>query len=358
MNWRGLVAGAALVLVCVSRALADVSADIDAASKATDAEKYDEAIGLTTHDLAGNHLQPEERANFLAIRGKALVRKNQFADAERDFADALRIAPDRDARKTVIGAAAGAYAGLAHTLYDAEKWDDAAANFAIAANYDPGDEDNWLWQARAHVASTEFDKAIEESNRLIAIDNTASNAYLLKASAEELKFDYDDALIDYGTAIRIDPRHLGALAWRGRLYVMLGQYDLARQDLDAALSVAPDDVSAVMWMHILHMKTKEDDAAWLKRTFAKLDANEWPAPALAYFLGKKTGDQIVDIALHGKKTIHDHQRCDAWFYLGENALRQGDKNKADALFQRTVKGCTAEDFEWDAAAAELRPTPE
>lgn len=357
MNWRSLMVGTALALACVPYALADASADIDAASNANNVKKYDTAIGLATRDLAYKHLRPDERATLLAIRGAALVGKKQFADAERDFGDALRIAPDRDARKTIISDAAGAYSGLAHALYDAERWDEAAANFAMAANYDPGDEDNWLWQAHAHLASTEFDKAIEECSRLVAIDNTASKAYALKASAEELKFDYDDALLDYGAAIRIDPQYLGALAWRGRLYVMLGQYDLARRDLDAALSIEPDDVSAVMWMHVLHMKTKEDDAVWLKKTFAKLDPNEWPAPALAYFLGKKTDDQIVDIALHSKKTIHDHQRCDAWFYLGEDALRQGDKDKADALFRRTVKSCTAEDFEWDAAAAELARMP-
>ena len=357
MIWLGLAMGAALALICASPVLADASDDIDTAAKAFETERPDEALALATRDLADSNLRPEERATFLAIRGAVLVGKGRLSDAERDFGDALRIAPDRDARKTVIDYANGAYSGLGSKLFDAEKWDDAAASYAIAANYDPSDEDDWLWQARAHLANIEFDKAIAECNRLIAIDNTAAKAYLLKASVEELKFDYDGALLDYGTAIRIDPKYTGALVWRGRLHVMRGQFELGRRDLAAALSIEPDDITAVLWTHILHMKTNQDDMAWLGKAYGRLSADRWPAPALAYFLRRKTGDQLVDTALHSKNTIRDHQKCDGWFYLGEDALRKDDKDKARALFQRTVKGCTAEDFEWDAAAAELARMP-
>jgi lipoprotein NlpI len=354
MNWRGWVLGTSIAFACMHYASAGETSDVGAASKAIDARKYDDAVRLATRGLQGNGLSANDRTKLLAIRGSALVEEARAADAEKDFTMAMALAPDREARGSVIGVVTNAYIGYGKRLFADGRLELAAESFAAAENYSPDDEEAFNWEIVALVAGNQFDKAIDACDRFVAENPTSTYPYREKAFVEEVKSDFADAFLDYTTALRIDPKSLGALAGRGRLYVLTKQFELARHDLEAANSLAPDDVSGVMWLHILHIKTNRDDAAWLRESMTKLSETEWPAPALDYFLGKKTGKQIVDIALHSHDTIYFRQMCDAWFYLGEDALRHGDKGSAREFFQRTVKSCTAEDFEWDAAASELR----
>jgi len=73
---------------------------------------------------------------------------------------------------------------------------------------------------------------------------TDAAGFLRRAAAETSRGDFDAAIADYGKAIALDPK--SAAAFHGRALADRGKGDLvkARADMDTAISFAPDDADA------------------------------------------------------------------------------------------------------------------
>ena len=152
-----------------------------------------------------------------------------------------------------------------------------------------------------------------------------------------------------------DPRNAMDLkpGYRGRAYAVLGNYPAAARDLERTIALNPHDASSLLWLHIVHMRTGKDDAGWLKQKVMGHDLHKWPGLALSYFLSRTSAKDLVTFAQTSPDTARQEQRCDAWFYLGEEALAHGDRKGARDLFRQAVTGCDAVDFEWAPAKVEL-----
>jgi lipoprotein NlpI len=80
----------------------------------------------------------------------------------------------------------------------------------------------------------------------------------------------------------------------------------------------------------------------------------WPAPVIHMFLGQTTPAAVLaaaDDPNAAKKTDHV---CEANFYSGEWALRQGNKDDAARLFRVAARDCPRAFVEATAAALELK----
>jgi lipoprotein NlpI len=79
---------------------------------------------------------------------------------------------------------------------------------------------------------------------------------------------------------------------------------------------------------------------------------EWPAPLVQMFLGQTTPTSVAAAAeiLGRKRPI---LTCEANFFSGEFALREGDKNEAERLFRLSIN-CPVDFAERYAAIAELK----
>ncbi len=96
------------------------------------------------------------------------------------------------------------------------------------------------WEsASAYLKNGQYDKAIEDYSRAIAIDPNNANAYNGRGIAYRKKDQYDKALEDFNKAIAIDPNSANAYNGRGIAYRKKDQYDKALEDFNKAIAIKP-----------------------------------------------------------------------------------------------------------------------
>jgi len=314
--------------------------DFAAALAAERRDDADGALAAATKALATPGLSPRDAAMLHGIRAFALLVRGE--DALGD----MRAAPEQKAFF------AHGYASRGNRLLAAQSWDEAAASYSKALGFDPKRKSAFVGRGIAELANTDADAALADFDRALALGAT-SDIYRHRGEAREQALDFEGAAADYSAALRLDPL---ADAWglRGRVEAVLGRTGMARGDLEHAIAIRPRSTIDYVWLHIVHLRQKIDDRAWLAGAAMRLDLGEWPGPAFAYYAGQIPADDMTQIALKSASTAKWHQRCDGWFYLGEEAAARGDEAHARELFRKTVSSCNALDYEWDAAKLELK----
>ena len=94
--------------------------------------------------------------------------------------------------------------------------------------------------------------------------------------------------------------------------------------------------------------------AGLSQAISTIDMTKWPAPVIRMFLGQMTPAAVLAAADDPDATKKKGQVCEANFYSGELALRQGAKDEATRLFRLAASDCPKDFIEWPAANAELK----
>jgi tetratricopeptide (TPR) repeat protein len=133
-------------------------------------------------------------------RGDALVDKDRFEEANKDFDKAIELLPTF----------AMAYYNRGNMYQKQKKYDQALADFNKAIRYRP-----------------DFDKAY--NNRGTLYKETSR---------------FDEAIVDYDRAISINPGYYMVYNNRGSVYILQKQYQLAIEDLDRAIAIKPDFAEA------------------------------------------------------------------------------------------------------------------
>ncbi len=86
------------------------------------------------------------------------------------------------------------------------------------------------------------------ANKVIAMDNTLSRAYLAKGFAECGLYQYLDAIGTLAKSIAMDPTVGLTYVKRGQCYYMLKKYSHAKSDLIKAIQLAPDMNEAYVFL--------------------------------------------------------------------------------------------------------------
>ena len=170
--------------------------------------------------------------------------------------------------------------------------------------------------------------------------------------AYHAKGDDDRAIADYDQAIQLDPKNVYAYFNRGRTNLYAGALPKALADFNQAAAVDPKYAYAALWLDIVAQRSNVPSR--LSQATATIDMTAWPAPVINMFLGQMTPAAVLAAAADPDATKKQGQVCEANFYSGELALRQGAKDDAKRLFEAAADGCPRAFVEWDAANAELR----
>jgi lipoprotein NlpI/transglutaminase-like putative cysteine protease len=150
-----------------------------------------------------------------------------------------------------------------------------------------------------------------------------------------------------------NPRDFEALFIRAKAHYASKQYPLAQQDLQEVLK----DRSAVrrgyplLFLYLTARRMGSDGKEVLARYAASDLPREWPRPLLDWVAGKTDAEGAVQSARSG--TEAKEQLCEAYFYIGENYLANGDKRRAAEYFHRSVDQGVTEFYEDGAARNEL-----
>lgn len=106
------------------------------------------------------------------------------------------------------------------------------------------DSNGYINRGRSYVTKKEYDRAVADYTKAIAIKPASSQAYNGRGRAYEGKRDLEKAVADYTTALKIDPQCLDAYQNRGKLFFRKQDYDRAIEDFTKAIRLGPSDISA------------------------------------------------------------------------------------------------------------------
>ena len=99
-------------------------------------------------------------------------------------------------------------------------------------------------RALAYDEMGQFERAIEDYDRAIALNASFTNAYINRGLDFYETGQLERAIIDFDHAISLNPAHAAAYYNRGLAFDKMGQLDKALADYDQALSLGPYDADA------------------------------------------------------------------------------------------------------------------
>ena len=243
-------------------------------------------------------------------QGNALYTQGDFVTAEKAYRDAARLNPNLDI----------VHVGLGRAL---------------------------LGQGRHVEAITEYRRAVE-LNQTSASDH-GSLAYGLRVGGVT-----DEAFSEVREAIRLDPAARNAQTTLAVMLLDEGKAGEAIQILQDSIKSNPGYAYQVLRLHLARLSMQQDDRTELNANAERVDQTAWPAPILHYYLGRTNKDAVYGAVASGSDYARRGQKCEADYYLGVLASRQGKTEDALSLLGTAASDCPPNFYEAASAAIELR----
>jgi lipoprotein NlpI len=248
---------------------------------------------------------------------------------------------------------AGALTSAGVTHLQMREYDRALRDFDRALALDPGLVVAWRQRALAYRGKGDYERALADFEQAILLAPSDARLYTERGVTFELLGDYASAIRDFNRAIAFRPNHAPAIQARGRTNFYLGNFAQAAADLQRGLALDSADAFGALWLHLARQRLRQDDSEDFAAHAALADGRQWRAPVLRYMLGSLRVDSLRALTA---KAEHDglNQSCVVSFYLGEEALLKGEESSAAALFDETRTSCPKELNEHRGAVAELQ----
>ena len=166
------------------------------------------------------------------------------------------------------------------------------------------------------------------------------------------------ALLDEALAGSTSPAdRRTALYYRGHAHFDLGQYALAADDFDATLvgrTTLRTRLGPLLWRYAAQVRARRDARGLLAKEVGNENLSDWPAPIAKFLLGKMSAGELEVAAETDEAASRTNGKCAASFFIGIDALRRGDKQRAREQLQLTQARCpTVSELHW-AASSELK----
>jgi tetratricopeptide (TPR) repeat protein len=137
-----------------------------------------------------------------------------------------------------------------------------------------------------------FDGAIADLDKLLALDPRSPNVYGLRGNCKLQKGDLDGSIADFDKAIELDPS-VNNYGQRGAANLLKGNFDKAIADLDVAIGKSSDPVKLYNVRGQAKFRKKDWNAAVIDYGIAiKLDPE---SPDAYFFRGLTLLNQSKDI---------------------------------------------------------------
>lgn len=152
---------------------------------------------------------------------------------------------------------------------------------------------------------------------------------------------------------KVLPDDFDALAFCGRLNFQMGDFVEATKKLKSAFEFNPNDQYAFLWFCMALLRSKQSEQYRLSDFAHALDADRWPSPLVALYLGDGSLGRAERKASDGDDETRRNRACEVGFYGGEWELLQGNAAAGRELLQRAAGRCTEDSFEFQPAKFEL-----
>ncbi|MBU8873500.1 tetratricopeptide repeat protein [Reyranella sp. MMS21-HV4-11] len=267
--------------------------------------------------LSASQLSAFDRSIYLSIRAFQLSRLGREAESQKDIAEMGKVLPGN--WQVVLSSTMPGLAGSG---------DRAAALRTLdsALQRKPGDPSLMMAQAQVYMQIADFSRAL--------------------------------GLLDTALAAAQTPvERRSALYYRGLANLNLGNFPQAIEDFGATLADRPNfksKQSPLLWRYAAQVGARRDARTALTREVGTESLNEWPGPIIRYLIGKGTAGELEVAAETDDAAKRTNGKCPAAFFMGVEALRRGEKQRAREQFQLAQARCpTTSEFNW-AASSELK----
>lgn len=287
---------------------------------------YDRIIAYATQAL--QQWAPNDPIVFLA-RGLAYDRKDDYENAISDFNQAIRLKPD----------------------------------FAVA----------FYSRGLTYHSKVDNNRAIADFDRTVRLDPDFVEAFSARGNSYRRTGEYGQAIADYDHAVRLDPNAVEAFLDRGLTRFYQGNVDAALRGIRKSVALVPGLPYPPIWAAIARgwqarggfkgLAKNRDDPAIAEKAHAAAKAEiknlmhgpstaNWPGPVQALFAGKKTPEELFELAESGTEKRRREKTCEATYFVGQFRLLAGQIEEAMTLFERASRTCPKNFIEYTAAGVE------
>ena len=301
------------------------------------------AIVYYTSCIAGGALAPANLATAYNNRGVAYHDQGLYDRAIIDYGRAIDVRPDY----------ANAYYNRGGTRHETGDYVAALADFDAAIGLAPNDADAYVARANTHHDSGAFAAAVADYSA--ALDRRPGDVVALNSRgiAYADTGAYAQALADYDAAIGLAPGFTEVLLNRGRTRFYMGRFADAVPDLAAAVSAEPDDAYRMAWLYLAEARAGHGGQNALAANAGRLDFGVWPGAVIALLLGRTDVATVAGFAEGAASRDGRERRCEAYFYIGQYRLLQGDPVGAARSFRTVLQTGVTNFVEYQGARAEL-----
>ncbi|MGH7333145.1 MAG: tetratricopeptide repeat protein [Candidatus Rokuibacteriota bacterium] len=300
------------------------------------------SIRFCTNAIESKRTTEAGRAVAFANRGHAYLAKGQLEQAIQDYTQSLRLGPDTGGIRVNRGVA-----------YLRRGQDDRALeDFNEVLRITPGDPSAHYHRGLLAWRRGEVERALRDYDDAIRLDSRLAAAYSARGDVHKVRGDRDRAIQDYDLALKLDPSDRNAYVGRGLSRFDHGQLAEAITDLVRATELDPDAIEPALYLYLSREHLRQDGRPALTAA-ARRDLSRWPGPVVAMYLGRLKPKDLLAAIPQGASTAQRTQRCQAYFYLGQEMLLRGDSVEAARMFKEAVATAVAGVDEYESARAYL-----
>lgn len=333
---RGLIAAFAALLTVCSAAQAQLQGGADwdsssreyrggqggagssgAAGQSVPAAARNATIESLNKILSASQLSPLDRSLYLSVRAFAYSRLGREADSQKDVTEMARVNP------------AGWPIILSFVMPGlAGGGDRGAALRALGYGLQKKPNDAWLLigQAQVQMQIADFARAL----------GTLDSAVASASSVGERR---------------------NASYFRGHANLAMGNFDQSASDFEASIAgqtTLKGRIWGALWRYAAQVRGRHDARTTLAKDLGNENLYEWPGPIAKFLLGRLPAGELEVAAESDDAAKKTNGKCMAAYFIGMDAVRRGDKQRAREQLQLAQARCpTVSEYNW-AASNELK----
>jgi len=238
------------------------------------------------------------------------------------------------------------------------EYESAIANFGRSIALDPKDVEPYIWRGEAYAKLRDFDRAMPDLTTALTLRPDYAKAHAGMADGKAAAWDTEGAIAEYTQAIARDPIYGRCYFQRGQMLYDAGRYGEAAVDLRraASLLVGDNQIGAhlLLWLARARSGDFESATSELSRVLAQGTIRQsrfWNAGR--FLCGDVSEPAFLKAAAGTDEDAQDDARTEAYFLAGEKRLMFGDATGALPLL-RTALATEAEgSYAYDRARVAL-----
>jgi lipoprotein NlpI len=302
------------------------------------------AVASCTKVLNSGHASDEEKVWAYGYRGLADFLLTDADRAIDDFNHLIELRPKY----------AKGYNGRAMAQLLKKDYADAIQDLNKALELDPGYAEAYRNRANLYQITNDPARARSDLDKSIELAPDVADPYLHRGDLSLTAGDFESAIQDYDQVIRLQPQKPDAERPKALAQFFEAKYSDAAGTLHDYLGKQKKiDAYDILILYIAEQHASLNSTGELDWLLARLPAEKWPAPLVAFFQGHSSEEDVLKAAADAEAHGMPNQICFARFFFGQLALLEENVSEARHWLELTAKNCPADSTPYMGARAQL-----